>query len=376
MEEKARHGKKPNQKLKTYLVMQYLIRESDEDHPQNADEIVSYLETVGIFAERKSIYKDIRDINIANLIIENGITAEEAEIMLDEDPKDEYDTRLVKLNRKRGFYVVPRHYSIEDIRFLAECIGASKFIPEKKAKELVKGLTEDYVSIHQQAQIITDTFVVERTRKLNPSLIYDITTLNNAIKGYKDYDGKRVAPHKVSFLYKKADINNFDNSVSRRRGERYTVSPYKVIIHDGNYYLLAVDDKYKQLRTYRIDRIAELKAMQEKKENKELFENINIDQYIKRKFQMMSGKEVLVTLQFTASLLDTVLDRFGAKGVNYRKIDEHHFTVQTYIEVSDQFFGWLCGFGRRAKITAPEELKIKYKNHLDNISKLYEKSEA
>ena len=126
--EAAQRGKKPNQKLKTYLVLQYLIRESDEDHPQNADEIVSYLETLGIYAERKSIYRDIRDINIANLILENGITAEEAEIMLDEDPKDEGDVRLVKLNRKRGFYVVPRHYTLEDIRFLAECISSSKFM--------------------------------------------------------------------------------------------------------------------------------------------------------------------------------------------------------------------------------------------------------
>ena len=379
LEEKegAGRGKKPNQKLKTYLVLQYLLRESDREHPKNADDIAQYLEEdAGIYAERRSIYRDIRDINVANLILENGITAEEAEIMLDEDAKDENDTRLVKLNRKRGFYVVPRHYTVEDIRFLAECISSSKFIPEKKAKELVRGLTEDYVSVHQQKQIIADTFVVERTRKLNTSLIYDIATLNNAIKGYVDYDGRRVAPHKVSFLYKKADINNVDNTVSRRKGERYTVSPYKVLIHDGNYYLLAVDDKYKQLRTYRIDRIAELRTTEEKKEGRELFEKLNIDQFVKRKFQMMSGTEVFITLRFAASLLDTVLDRFGIKGVIYRKTDEHHFTVQTYVEVSDQFFAWLCGFGRRVQLLAPDELKQQYKNHLDEISRLYEKTEA
>ena len=114
----------------------------------------------------------------------------------------------------------------------------------------------------------------------------------------------------------------------------------------------------------------------EPKEGKELFEKLNIDQFVKRKFQMMSGESTLVSLQFTASLLDTVLDRFGTKGVNYRKIDDHHFTVQTYVEISDQFFAWLCGFGRRVKIIAPESLKEQYKTHLDNISRLYEKTEA
>ena len=373
--EAAQRGKKPNQKLKTYLVLHYLLRESDREHPKNADDIAQYLEEdVGIYAERRSIYRDIHDINIANLILENGITAEEAEIMLDEDPKDEADTRLVKLNRKRGFYVVPRRYTPEDIQFLTECVSSAKFLPEGKAKKLVQAITADHLSIHQQKIIVNDTFVVERTRKLNPALIYDIITLNKAIKGYND--GKRVPPQKVSFLYKRADINNVNNTVSRRKGSRYTVSPYKVLIHDGNYYLLAVDDFSKQLRTYRIDRMAELLPTGEPKEGKELFEKLNIDQFVKRKFQMMSGESTLVSLQFTASLLDTVLDRFGTKGVNYRKIDDHHFTVQTYVEVSDQFFAWLCGFGRRVKIIAPDSLKEQYKTHLDNIGKLYEKTEA
>ena len=373
--EAVQRGKKPNQKLKTYLVLQYLLRESDREHPKNADDIAQYLEEdAGIIAERRSIYRDIRDINIANLILENGITAEEAETMLDEDPKDEADTRLVKLNRKKGFYVVPRHYTPEDIQFLTECVSSAKFLPEKKAKELIRSLTADFLSRHQQEKIVNDTFVVERTRRLNHTLIYDIITLNNAIKGYND--GKRVPPQKVSFLYKRADINNVNNTVSRRKGSRYTVSPYKVLIHDGNYYLLAVDDFSKQLRTYRIDRMAELMPTGEPKEGKELFEKLNIDQFVKRKFQMMSGESTLVSLQFTASLLDTVLDRFGTKDVNYRKIDDHHFTVQTYVEISDQFFAWLCGFGRRVKIIAPDSLKERYKTHLDSIGKLYEKTEA
>ena len=197
--EAAQRGKKPNQKLKTYLVLQYLLRESDREHPKNADDIAQYLEEdAGIYAERRSIYRDIRDINIANLILENGITAEEAEIMLDDDPKDEADTRLVKLNRKRGFYVVPRRYTPEDIQFLSECVSSAKFLPERKAKELIRSLTADFLSVHQQEKIVNDTFVVERTRKLNPALIYDIITLNNAIKGYND--GERVPPQKVSFL--------------------------------------------------------------------------------------------------------------------------------------------------------------------------------
>ena len=40
--EAAQCGQKPNQKLKTYFVLQYLLRESDREHPKNADDIVRF----------------------------------------------------------------------------------------------------------------------------------------------------------------------------------------------------------------------------------------------------------------------------------------------------------------------------------------------
>lgn len=55
-------GKKPNQKLKPYLVLQFLLRETDENNVVTADDIVAYLNEIGIDAERRSVYKDIEEI--------------------------------------------------------------------------------------------------------------------------------------------------------------------------------------------------------------------------------------------------------------------------------------------------------------------------
>ena len=57
------HGKKPNQKLKPYLVQQYLLKNTDEDHLVDAADIIAFLKCCGITAERRSIYRDIEDIN-------------------------------------------------------------------------------------------------------------------------------------------------------------------------------------------------------------------------------------------------------------------------------------------------------------------------
>ena len=75
----ARHGRKPNQKMKAYLVMQYLLRYTDENHALDAPKICAYLEEIGIEAERRSIYTDIEEINKILWMEENGCTLAEAE---------------------------------------------------------------------------------------------------------------------------------------------------------------------------------------------------------------------------------------------------------------------------------------------------------
>ena len=61
---KTRHGKQPHQRMKPYLIMEYLMRMTDEDsieyegedkHIQSAYDIADYLEdTFGITADRRS----------------------------------------------------------------------------------------------------------------------------------------------------------------------------------------------------------------------------------------------------------------------------------------------------------------------------------
>ena len=44
--------------------------------------------------------------------------------------------------------------------------------------------------------------------------------------------------------------------------------------------------------------------------------------------------------------------------------------IPTEVELSDQFFSWLCGFGNKVKIMEPE-LAEKFTAYLDKIRSLY-----
>ena len=76
-------------------------------------------------------------------------------------------------------------------------------------------------------------------------------------------------------------------------------------------------------------------------------------------------------MRFITQLLNTAIDRFGRRGVIYEKADDDHFYVTADVDVSDQFFAWICGFGRRAKIVSPEPIVKKFEEFLDKIREIY-----
>ena len=170
----------------------------------------------------------------------------------------------------------------------------------------------------------------------------------------------------IGYLKEDCDID-----AERRRGAKYIVSPFQLLINDGNYYLLAFDDYSKEMRTYRVDCMKDVDPMGEPREGEEDFKKIDLRTYIQRVFSMYGGEQKLVEIRFINPLLDAVVDRFGTKDVQYAKVDETHFSVTAKVEISDQFFGWLLGFGRKAKLLYPEDVLEKFRTYMDRIREMY-----
>ncbi len=362
-----RRGKKINQKLKPYLVLQILLRETDEDHLLTAPEIAAVLEEWGIEAERRSIYRDIEEINKAAWLLENeGSTIQEAEATIKADEYDE--EKLVIYDKKRkGFYVRRRRYDYQQIRLLAESVYTSKFLSQKEADNLADVLC-DFVSRHQAQTIRHDALLTDRVKTNNKNVMGMISTIDAAMSS--KLDGEKHIPEKISFKYLQRSISNLQQ-VERRKGERYTVSPYKLLINDGNYYLLAFEEKRQRLLTFRVDRMKDVRFTGEPREGAEAFAAVNLKDYTRRTFSMFGGKTERVTMRFINRLLDTAVDRFGTSGVIYQKVDDGHFTVTASVDISDQFFGWLLGFGKAVILMGPQPVVKQFTAYMDKIRELY-----
>ena len=370
----AKHGKQKEQRLKTYVVLQYLLKYSDENHTKSAYDIMGYLAECGIPAERRSIYKDIEDINRIMLMLQEEVDLDEVDRMIaeaeesgDEEEINELKTILYDKNKK-GFYVRQRKFEVEDIRLLAECVYAAKFIAEGQAKRLVDVVC-DFVSDDQADRIRHNAFLTDRVKTNNKGVLNNIAAINEAMS--RHIDGQPHTPEKITFQYLKYSVSDMSKQVERRRGARYTVSPFQLLINDGNYYLLAFDEYSKEMRTYRVDRMKDIRFTGEPRDGEEEFKQIDLRTYTKRVFSMYGGEERLVQIRFINPILDSVVYRFGTKDVQYAKHDDTHFTVTAHVEISDQFFGWILGFGKKAKLLYPDDVIEQFRGYMDKIRAMY-----
>ena len=370
------HGKKPNQKIKPYVVLQYLLKNTDEDHIATAFDIIAFLEDdCGIDAERRSIYRDIEEINKVALMLQENCTIDEAADMLKNDGDD--SIRLVKYDKSRkGFYVqsAVRSYDLNDIRQLAECVYSAKYLAEGQAKRLVEHVLCDFISTYQAEKIKHDAFLTDRVRTSNRSVLNNIASINEAMS--TRLEGRAHTPVKIRFKYLKYSIDNLGEQIERRHGKTYTVSPFLLVINEGNYYLLAYSDDHRAIRTYRVDRMKDVSLTEEPREGDQVFSEIDIRTYAQRTISMYSGKQERVTVQFIMPLLDSVIDQFGTKDIRYKKVDEDSFTLTATIDISEQFFGWLLRFGQGVKILSPASVVDQFTSYLDKVREMYESPAA
>jgi len=323
-------AKSENQKLKLLYIYKILCEETDENHCISTKDLISRLERYSIKAERKSIYDDIQSL------IDFGYAIE-------------------KNNRKTdgGYYLKKRDFETAELKLMADAISASKFITKEQSKKLIDKL-EKMACIHDAKKIKRQVFVANRIKTSNESVFDNADVIHNAI----------ALNNQISFRYFEWTIDK--KMQFRKNGGRYVVSPWAVTINAENYYLIAYDAENEMIKHYRIDKMKDIEAVDDKRQGKDFFVSFDVADYANKQFGMFSGEEQPVTIQFPNHLIGVVLDRFGTQVVT-RQRDDAHFSVRANLQVSPQLFGWLAGMGSDVKILMPESVKNEYKTYLMNI---------
>ena len=379
-------GTRLDQKLKSYLVLELLRRKTDRFHPMCADVIADKIkDEYGISAERRSIYRDIDAINEAVLIAHGEArNIKEAKKLVEDGMITIPYSASNYAKEKKGFYFDNLFVDFEDIRLAAECIYSAKFIDKARADKIIEEIVCKDISEHQRDEIVSDIFVSDRVRTTNKNLWKAIEIIREAMhhRTEDDEDDKKKYKHRpeqISFQYLTHTLGNVENEIERGKGAEYVVSPYRLMACDGNFYLLAYNAKEKRnkVRTYRIDRMRNVKRIKgSEREGWEEVKKIDLETYTQTHFNMFTGDSELVTIRFTNDLLDSIIDRFGTKNARYLACDKKHFTVTTRIHLSNPFYGWVFGFGKKAKIISPQKAVDEFAKMIETLSGMYAPKET
>lgn len=316
------------QKLKILYILKILMEETDEKHAITTQQLIQRLESYDISAERKSIYDDIRNLQDFG-----------------------YDI-LQKENRNgAGYCLLTKDFEVAELKLLVDAVQSSRFITEKKSRELI-GKLEHLASRHEAQQLQRQVYVAGRVKTENEAIYYQIDALNRAIQ------------ENVQIRFSYMEWNKKKELVPKKN-EPYQVSPWILMWKDENYYLVAYDETDACLKHYRMDKIMDVELTDIPRAGKKHYERRNPAEYVNKTFGMFGAEEEDIILTFPESLVGVIIDRFG-KEVSIRPQGELQ-RARVKVMASNQFFGWVAGVGSKLQIAEPAHVREKYKNWLKGL---------
>ena len=366
---KPERGKKKHQQLKAYMVLECLMRETNEKKPLSARDIVAYLDDFGISAEATSVRNDIKEINYVMYMLEYGCTID---IAIEElDSGDYEEDKFIKYSqKKKGYYISRNRNNIteNDVRVIAECIYASRFITEKQADHLVD-IACNLVSARAAERIKNKIRVSKEKKEVSSDVFYKVSTILEALS-----EGSIDSPHapeKITFSYQSYVIDDVKKTAIKKNWSYHKVSPNEIRNSGDRYYLLATNEK--QTRgLFEIDHMNDIRLTGEMQDEESLSflskkKGKNVEYLENRRV-----KPVKAMLLCANSKLDKIVPVFGTgEDVEYSTYDSSCFLLTKTVVPDNEFFRLLIDFYDSIKILEPDSLVEEYFHFLERPKQLY-----
>lgn len=250
--------KSDNQKLKILYILDYLQKNSHQDHPVRTSELLSMLEEHDIVCDRKTVYSDIAALQ-------------------------DYGVDILSIPGKNGgYYIASRNFELPELKLLIDAVQSSRFLTEKKSRELIEKLCSQ-CSVHDARLMRRDVLVSGRVKSMNESIYFNVDAVQEAIAQNKQ----------ITFRYFDWDLGG----KRKYRDKSYQASPYGLCQDNENCYLLAHSLRH-GVTSYRLDRMSSIRLTEESRTPCPELMGKALAEHASRLFQMFSGEETAVKLRF------------------------------------------------------------------------------
>lgn len=311
-------------KLALVRILQILEQYSDFDHPLKQQDIIDYLDKdYGITIERKAVGRNL------SLLKEAG-----------------YDIA----SDRRGSYLAERTFDDSELRMLIDGVLASRHITAKHSKELIEklcSLSNKYFRSH----VKNIWSVNEWSKTDNQALFYNIEIVDAAIE-----QGKQI-----TFSYNKYGADKKLHKTSDHRA-----TPYQMILRNQRYYLIACNEKWKNLGHYRLDRITDIRLTDEPATPLRSLpgheSGIDYKEYATSLPYMFTDKPERVEFLADPAIIDQIVDWFGDNA----RIEQSGDKLKVSVKVSPMAMEyWAMQYLNFVEILSPASLRTRIAANLE-----------
>lgn len=314
----------PEKKSRILYIKQYLEEYADELHPVTIADVLSHLETVGIEASRQTVARELEQLAEAGVDV------------------------VCNTGKPNQYFIGERHFEMPELKLLADAVRASRFIPPRKANDLIKKLS-CFASTHQSGELRRSLYTDKQARPVGDKAYITVDLLYTA-----ESTGKKIICKYFEW--------GADKKKSYKHGRReYYFSPYGLVWNNDRYYAVGWSDRHEKIITLRVDRITAPKLTDLLAVPKP--EDFDMAFYAENVIQMYDGPMCDVTLRCENNMMKHVIDRFG-EDIKTKILDTEHFAAYVCVPASPTFFAWVFTFEGGIQITAPEDVAASYKKML------------
>lgn len=250
-------------------------------------------------------------------------------------------------------------FTDEELMFLMDAVQFSKHVDKARAEEITKKLVK--LSHNQYSGIFEyHTKINEKNVPVRKDFFTILGDINEAI-------------HRQRMITFYNNVFDTDKNLHPVGDEPVKVSPYRVVVSDGNYYLLCGEKDSNVIKRYRIDRITGLVILEEKSAHSAARINaaLRSNEYIVEHCYMNVGETVKVRLEIDKSVLGEVIDTFGTE----IKIEPaHHTSNRLIVQVKSSekdIIDWAMRYGEYAVILDPDYLREEIRERTGLIQRAY-----
>lgn len=321
-----------NKKMLNMLILEILQKYSDEDHALTQQEIIRLLDkNYGMECDRRSVKSNVLSLR------EMG-----------------YD-----ISMEKGYRLMSREFDDSELRILIDSVLFSKSISTRQAKGLIeklRGMASNYFN----AKVSHVSNLPDLPRTANKQAIYALDAINDAISEHR----------KISFIY-----NNIgtDFKLHPRREEPYIVNPYQIVANNGRFYIIANYDKYDNIAHFRVDKMTEVKMLDEKaksmKEIPELKDGLNLPKHMAEHMYMFSGPSVPIKLETTEDMMSELVDWFGTD-FNVQKIGDGRIRARVVCNENAMRY-WALQYGPWVEVVEPKTLREQLREDIKTMEERY-----